>query len=625
MNKIQIQFKESDYKIYHDYCLRYFQVQDIVRKQSIHALLDLYEKGVIAIGEQDLRPARQFLSERCSDLKKDRNGSHDEGDSTMLLQMRVCSDLLLLLDDLEKIFRLLNKRGVVANYVMILATFSKVIDENRNSQVVDRYDLDSGMIESLARPLAEIIRLRLGTDRDWRSVVRALTYIAARFNQKYPEPKFDRDIVQLIGPAVVSHFNKDVDPREILPILSSGFEEAELEEFESLLSRTPDLLKKDQDAEINWDSLFEPLNTIAGIVAEQRGQWIKDQAKISDPFLLVPLTGTQNPDTLRSMEHGVMLSQSGVPERNAAKTFDIAVSPDFPTRMESPVETYPVPDPSPVKQKIQPFIPVIIGVAIIILFIFGTLAVSGDWSSLGLGNSTNSSNVTTTNTTPIKTATPAPKVTTKKPTATPTPKATTAKVTATPTPKSYSSTEIGNHLVDIAFGPDNSKIVKPTKDRIAISYSGSYGDNDVTLLNDFIQEFNSYSSTLKISENINYNSPADITLHFLPQEALSQVKQDGNEVISKDYQTGTYYFVKTDKETYINGDLTESSRNRWILRAILYDLGFLGESAKYSDSLFYTGSTKAERLSAIDLKALQFMYGKKITKGMTRSSVKALF
>ena len=46
MEKIQIQFKESDYKIYHDYCLKYYQAHDTARKHDpMHAFLDLFETG----------------------------------------------------------------------------------------------------------------------------------------------------------------------------------------------------------------------------------------------------------------------------------------------------------------------------------------------------------------------------------------------------------------------------------------------------------------------------------------------------------------------------------------------------------------------------------------------------
>ena len=83
-------------------------------------------------------------------------------------------------------------------------------------------------------------------------------------------------------------------------------------------------------------------------------------------------------------------SPSGPPPATGYKTFDIAVSPDLPSQVESPLKAYPLPDRAPVKARIQPFIPVIIGVAVILLFIVGTLVVSGNWNPLGTGNTTNS-------------------------------------------------------------------------------------------------------------------------------------------------------------------------------------------------------------------------------------------
>ena len=79
MEKIQIQFNESDYKVYYDYCLKYYRVHDDVRKQSVHAFLDLFEKGIIPVEAQDIRQARQFLAGKCDDLKKEHDGTDRGG------------------------------------------------------------------------------------------------------------------------------------------------------------------------------------------------------------------------------------------------------------------------------------------------------------------------------------------------------------------------------------------------------------------------------------------------------------------------------------------------------------------------------------------------------------------
>jgi hypothetical protein len=580
MEKIQIQFKESDYKVYYDYCLKYYQVHNTVRKQSIHICIDLFEKGIIPVEERDISQARQFFSAKCDDLKKTRNGTGEEGENTMLLQMRICSDLLLLTDDLEKIFHLIQKHGVVANYLMILGTFSRVIEENRNLQLAGIYDLKSDMIESLAKPLANIIRQRLGTDRDWHMVVHELAVIAARFNQRYAEPKFDLDIIQIVGPAVVAHFDKNVENREILAVLPSCFEECELEEFEVFLNRTPEGEKEDHDADINGDALSGPLKGIAGAITAQRDKWAQGRPDLSGQYSLPPSTGTPSPGDGVSPAGTGALSFPGQPPDSGYKTFDIVVRPDVTTQVESPFKVYPVSDSVPVKDsvpgkdsvpaksRIRPFVPAIIGVLVILLFIIGTLIISGGWNPAGAGhpaNSTPAKNVTTAKPTPVKNAT-----TTK-----PTP----AKSTPAPTPtlQVYSPSDIGNHLLDIAFGPNNNVIQKATKTPLMVAVSGSYTDNDVALLNTFIQQFNINSATTQLSPNVTFNSGASgIRLVFLPESVLNQLPMDKRSIFFKDDKTGNYYiiqngmyeFVSTSTvKTYIDSDLTGNQRDYRTLRA----------------------------------------------------------
>ncbi len=623
MEKIQIQFKESDYKVYYDYCLKYYQIHDTVRKQSIHAFLDLFEKSIIIVDSQDIAQARLLLTHKCDDLKKDNNRTRGEGDTTTLHQTRICEDLLTFCADLEKIYRLIQKQGIVADYLMILGTFSRVMDEDRSSHNISRYNLNGEVIESLARPLAEIIRIRLGTDRQWRSVLRELSVIATRFNQRSAGLKFDLDIIQLVAPAVVSHFNKDVETREILSVLPSYFDESELDEFEAFLNQTPDLVNDDQDAGINWDTINGPLMVVARAVATQRDQWSLGSSKISASASLAFSHDLTPKDAAVSSSS----PSSGMPPAGVNKKFDITVSPGLTTQVESSFRSFPESNPAlPKNKRIQPFIPVIIGIAVIVLFIIGTLIVSGSWNIMGAGNTTNSTSVAIKNTTVTSKATIAvPKVTTAKPVSTPVPDTTATKIVVTPALSHvYSSTDIGNHLIEIAFGPDSSAIKKPTKDLITLSFSGSYTPQDVDLLNNFINQFNNYSSTTKISENVNFNSPGDVPLAFLPGTAINQIEINSKTSVSKNPDNGIIFFIKNDEKTYVNADLKGDQRDRIILRAILYNLGFYGETVKYTDSLFYSGTNTASELSDIDLKALQLMYGKKIVNGMTRASVKTL-
>ncbi|PKG32836.1 hypothetical protein [Methanoregula sp.] len=74
---------------------------------------------------------------------------------------------------------------------------------------------------------------------------------------------------------------------------------------------------------------------------------------------------------------------------------------------------------------------------------------------------------------------------------------------------------------------------------------------------------------------------------------------------------------------YINSDLSGAARKKWLVRSALTKMGCLGETYKYSDSLFYTNANTAVEPNSLDWKAIQLMFGKKITIGMTKAQVKS--
>jgi hypothetical protein len=627
MEKIQIQFKESDYKVYYEYCERYYQIHDITRKKSILTFLDLFSKGVLPVEEQDISQVILLLSQKCEELKKSSYDARGDGDKTSSLQLESCSDILHFSKDLEKMFRLFVKQGLVANYLLIIGTFSKVTENAKNSPVNVMYNLDNETVELLALPLVDLIRNRLGTDREWRSVLRELNVIAARYNRVATGPKFDLDTIKLVAPAVVYHFNKDVKTSEILAAVPGYFDECELDEFETLLNKTSVYLQDELDSDIDWEKIAGPLRGIAAKVEEQREEWNKERSKLADHYTLA--TPADSPAGI------VSPAFPGQPQENIRKVFDIGMSPEGTTYVDSPLAATPVIEAEPAQSPLvplKPYIPMIVGFAVIVLFILGSVILSGAWNPLA-GNTTQ--NATYPNGTPVKvtSTTAKPAATTAKPAATTAkPAATTATPTAT-APPIYSSADISSHLAEIAFGMDSNKLQKPTKNLISLSFKGANKDTDVAAVRTFIDQFNNYSTSTKLSSNIDTSSQsADITLNFLPENALRQLNVDDGTIIIKDPQTGTYYFVRTStttfgtsiQETYINSDLKGNARARWILRAILYNMGFQGETAKYKDSLFYSGSTDVKQPSLLDLKAIQLMFGKKVTNGMTKTNVKDL-
>ena len=591
----------------------------MARKQSIHVFLDLYEKGILLLESDDLRPARHFLTGKCDALKRDQLGKQREAEFALPLQMRICTDLLIFCQDLEMISRLIQKHGIPPNYIMILGTFAKVIEETKSSQVPGMFTIDDADIESLARPLVGTIRLKLGTDRDWRSALRELTVIAARFNKRNPDPVFDHDVVLLVAPAVIRYFEKGVDTKDISALLPALMEESELAEFESFLNRTPAILREEEDAEIDWEGITGPLISVSNAVASQRDQWVKERSVLSSQYSLLPPQGISAPPA--ESLHG------GPPAVSGYKTFDIAVGSDANSGIHVQDAVYSSREPRGIPPEFRPFLPVVVGVAVIVLFILLSGFLSGafpmaDNSSVNASQNSTSADAVTKVTTPVTT----------KATPTPTPNPTTVKTTATPTPtpKVYSASDVGNHLVDIAFGPDNSCIEMPEKPLVAVALLGNYRKSDLELVKNFIDQFNRISSSVKLSTNIDLNSPSDITIDLAPATMLGQIDQGKVSYKYQNYDTGIIYMVHTDdvirdlKKTYVNSELSANVRERWIIRGILYDMGCKGESAKYSDSLFYADGNMGNTLSTIDIKAIQLLFGKKVENGMTRSQVKSL-
>jgi len=212
---------------------------------------------------------------------------------------------------------------------------------------------------------------------------------------------------------------------------------------------------------------------------------------------------------------------------------------------------------------------------------------------------------------------------------TPLPQITTITTTAQ---VAYSTNDINKHFIDIAFGPDYSYINKWNKELVDIGISGSYTDPDVILVNNFSRLFNSYSSFTKLpSELTKERMTANIVLIFMPESSLKNINSDNSWKVSQNRETGTINYIYratpgqfSSEAIYINSDLKGDSRTHWILRALLYELGFPGETGSYSDSMFYSESDSATSLSKIDLKALELLYGKKISFGMNLTQVRQL-
>ncbi|MFA6332885.1 MAG: DUF2927 domain-containing protein [Methanoregula sp.] len=638
MEKIRIQFNAIDYQVYHNYCLRYYSILDTTRKRSIHLILELFEKELFPIGEHDLREVELFFSKKCAELGADYDPRKKNTTSMDLPLFRVCREIPFIIGDFEKIYRLIEKTGIAPNYLLIVATFSTLVEEENTAFLSAINDHDRKKAELIAPGIADIIRTQLGSDNDWESVLYELTRIVRKFNLASPDQKIDQNCIYLIGPAVVSHFNADIGYAEIQSTLERYFKERELAVFEALLNNKPYLPDQDTDSEISDNLIFKMLKSISSGELDQ-----KYLETVSDPGL----SGTVDLPAVISqsdLSHDSdMITQSGQPY----SSYPIPIQENYPTRFAIDIgntlkSLVVLPEKKiepPYAVYTKPGIPLysllFMGVVILILLAVTMAATSGIWSPVKPQNnsSTEISDILSIVENLQKNATLSAKNNQTVYLLSP-PVTTIVTVQPVATKKGITTANLNKHFFAVAFGPDNTKINKrtPEKTLLSMAVMGDYQEKDLVLLQKFTSQFNNYSTTDKFHSDLKFSDQASIVITFSSQSSLDNIEDLGDLTISKNPSTGVINYLHmtvtndhVSKEViFINSDLKGDKRTHWILRGLLDNLGFPGETYDYPDSIFYAGSETTTRLSDLDWKAVQLMYGSKITPGMTSDRVKAL-
>ena len=192
-----------------------------------------------------------------------------------------------------------------------------------------------------------------------------------------------------------------------------------------------------------------------------------------------------------------------------------------------------------------------------------------------------------------------------------------------------SSEDVNRHFMNIAFGTKRNTIDRWTLDvPLQISVSDLYLPDDSITLQNFAKEFNKLSQSTKLSENIKYQTKGRLNFKLIPESSLKLIDLDDIQEISLDPDDDTIIYLisyrTTDNEifTYFNKDLTGYERSHYMIRAMLFMLGFAGYTVDHPDSVFYVYSEINSKLSIFDKEAIKLMYGKNIKPGMTQDQVR---
>lgn len=186
------------------------------------------------------------------------------------------------------------------------------------------------------------------------------------------------------------------------------------------------------------------------------------------------------------------------------------------------------------------------------------------------------------------------------------------------------------HFLDLAFGAGNPYLERwseaQNNGRIVISMVGNR-DTDAMAVQTAIQEFNSLSRTNQISTQVKQGSATgDIVFKFVTEDGMSAIPLNTSESLTnKEFVQGGRSVAKVTLGTiYINNDLKGDERSHVILRSLFYELGLVGVTDLYQDSLFYSGTNSTKTLSLIDREAIRLLYGTSMKPGMTANEVRGL-
>lgn len=188
-------------------------------------------------------------------------------------------------------------------------------------------------------------------------------------------------------------------------------------------------------------------------------------------------------------------------------------------------------------------------------------------------------------------------------------------MTVVQTSRQTISDEIKTHFMDIAFG-DNPRINRKIPWEIS---TGSAGDNDIELIQNFILEFNDISKSERISENMRDGATGDLKIKFISQEGMNDISSDLKTFKSNGVTTAK---IDSGSTIYLNNNLKGDQRNHTILRSLYYALGVKGETLIYSDSLFFYEDTNNTGLTFIDKKAIEILFEQGLYNGMSVEDVK---
>jgi hypothetical protein len=417
MGRVTLHFSEDDYQLFRHYCANYCRLHDETRKNSIKILLELYKHQIIDIQEHSLDNIFTFFYQKKQEFENECKIPSSDADE--LMRIRISSDIISFLEDLEKIYRLIRKKNVEANYILIIGAFSKIFEEETQTRLEDLHEAASGAINAIVSPLGEAIEKKLGPEVDIQVLLYELVSFTEIFNRISPDLTFNDEVIELLAPQLIKRFGKEENYEEIRTLLNDHRDQFEMDELESALEGGIHA-QNVWGLEFSWEELLEPLRTLNELVAQNQSLMrvsLDVLSALEAPLKEKPAQAEYSQLTLYQKPYGM------VRRRNDENQFLVTVD----NRSRSEVQLSPVSDIIPQvhsqEQKYKQYFSITAGALALLVIILASVILSSAYApAFPVGNTTGgllaTKNGTIASSAPMKTIMPTP---TPAPTPTPTP------------------------------------------------------------------------------------------------------------------------------------------------------------------------------------------------------------
>jgi hypothetical protein len=193
--------------------------------------------------------------------------------------------------------------------------------------------------------------------------------------------------------------------------------------------------------------------------------------------------------------------------------------------------------------------------------------------------------------------------------------------------------DISRHFIDIVFGRDNAKISRFKSDKdYKFFFTDQYTERDIDILLSYAKFFNNLSNIAKIEEE-------EVERSFLPGKyqtdpyyyyritivspEMMKEYQDNKKITDILFKNkdGKVIGIVSPDRLILTNTLLPDEREYYLLKGLLWSMGFHGETTRYSDSFFTTGKNRVMNLSPLDREVVSLLYGGRLQNDMDVEAV----